>query len=138
MISTISQTSTKSFSDCIKGQWIVALSALSKEETLLKDFNKQLIEPNKLILDEITKAKSDRKQLKVDYQVKRAEAVDKIAKLKKSQALLLYVIMHHEELRVKEQGNNSGEQKEEEKGINKYIKKYENMKLFIENPVSLI
>lgn len=84
MISTISQTSTKSFSDCIKGQWIVALSALSKEETLLKDFNKQLIEPNKLILDEITKTKSDRKQLKVDYQAKRAEAVDKIAKLKKS------------------------------------------------------
>jgi hypothetical protein len=48
------------------------------------------------------------------------------------------VIKHHEEVRVKEQRTSSGELQEEEKGLNKYIKKYENMKLFIENPVSLI
>jgi hypothetical protein len=91
-----------------------------------------------LIADEITKVKAERKQVKQDYQAKRAEAVDKIAKLRKSQALLLYVIKHHEDVRVKEQRVNSGELKEEEKGLNKYFKKYENMKLFIENPVSLI
>jgi hypothetical protein len=62
-----------------------------------------------LIADEITKAKAERKQKKLDYQAKRGEAADKIAKLRKSQALLLYVIKHHEEVRDKEQRVNSGE-----------------------------
>jgi len=68
----------------------------------------------------------------------RVDAVEKISKLKKSQALLLYVIKHHEEVKIKEARSNSGEPEESEKGLSKYIKKYENMKLFIENPVSLI
>ena len=100
--------------------------------------NKQISDQLNIVSEQIIKSKSDRKHNKAEYEKKRSEINDKVVKLKKTHALLLYIIKHYEELRLQESLANSGKNTEEENGLSKYIKKYENVKLFIENPVSLI